>query len=184
MSAALDRWRGPSSEALDEIEGATRPSNQQLAYAFAVLLVAHFQLYCRSVHAEAAEIVASWVSTPRLDLVVETLLVRGRFLDRGNPTPQNLRRDFDRFDFDLWGSVEAIDPCGGSWKAKLGQLCEWRNAITHGDIGRKRATRGLVPRKLDWDTCEEWRRALEELVPSIDRAVATACQELGCPKPW
>jgi hypothetical protein len=184
MSAALDRWRGPSSEALDEIEPSTRAPNQQLTYAFAVLLVAHFQLYCRAIHSEASEIVAASVRTPKLDSAVENLFIRDRFLDRGNPTPRNLQRDFDRFDFDLWDAVEAIDPCGGRRKVKLGQLCEWRNAITHGDIGRKSAMGQLVPSKLDWDACEEWRRALEALAPSIDRAVATACQKLGCPNPW
>src|ERR1700761_3484243 len=100
MSATLHRWRGPSSEALDEIEMAT--SNKQLTYAFAVLLLAHFQRYCRAVHSAAAQSVALAVSDPALASVVVALLTRGRFLDRGNPNSLNLEPDFMRFDFGLW----------------------------------------------------------------------------------
>jgi hypothetical protein len=112
------------------------------------------------------------------------LLTHGRLLDRGNPAPQNLERDFRRFDFSLWESIALIDRDCRKRKATLGQLCEWRNAISHADVDRKRKAGRLVPRNMSLDACEKWRQSLAALASSIDVVVATQCQELGCPKPW
>jgi hypothetical protein len=194
MSVALEEWRGPSSLALDEIEllywqvecvGAGEPTlTEQIRHHYVTLLVAFFQRYCRAVHAEVADALASGVSDPKLAKLVEGLLDERRLLDRGNPTPTALGSDFGRFGFRLWQELEDGDRRTGMRKEKLGHLCEWRNGITHGDLPRKRAAGLLVPADLTLETCRDWRVALGGLATSIDKAVAARCRILGCPEPW
>jgi hypothetical protein len=194
MSVALEEWRGASSQALDEIEFVLRRVEgpvvgghvltQQLNYAYAALILAHFQRYCRAVHTEAANAIVALVPDPSLARILGGLLVESRLLERANPTPGNLSRDFERFGFKLWAAVEADDRRNRKRREKLGQLCEWRNGITHGDVSQKQAAGKLVPSKLDVDTCRDWRRALGALAVSIDKAMARRCQNLGCSKPW
>jgi hypothetical protein len=194
MSAALEEWLGRSSNALDEIELLHRRVESsgirgralimQVNHAYATLITAHFQSYCRAVHTEVAQVLVGAVSDSRLGTVLEAGLTERRHLDKGNPTPANLGSDFGRFDFRFWGAVEAEDKDSEGRRVKLAQMCEWRNAIVHGDISRKRAAGLLVPRHLDLETCKGWRRALDALAVSIDRAVANRCVGLGRPKPW
>jgi hypothetical protein len=195
MSVALEEWRGASARALDEIDSLyrlveeTSPSapalNRQIAYAYAALTVAHFQRYCRAVHTEAVDALVAVVPAP--DALARALggaMVERRFLDRGNPTPSNLDQDFMRFGFKLWPNVEADDGRNRKRREMLTQLCEWRNAIAHGDISRRQAAAKLAPRELDFETCRKWRRALDGLVVSIDMVTARRCRVLGCSEPW
>jgi len=189
-SAALEGWRGASSEALDEIESmyarVDRSGGQarQLSYAYATMLMAHFQTYCRAIHTEAILTLVASIPDPALASVIEALLTGGRFLEKGNPTPKNLERDFGRFGFRLWKEIEAEDLLNGRRRQKLEHLCEWRNAIVHGDIAGKRELGRLVPRDLTLDTCRDWRLAVGGLAGSLDVVVALGCRDLGCRRPW
>ncbi len=194
MSVALEEWRGASSRALDEIEllhrqiesvGSGGPTlTEQVNHAYATSLVAHFQRYCRAVHTESADLLVGGIVDPSLAAVVKSLLVRDRSLDKGSPTPGALGSDFGRFGFEFWPAVEAGDQPSRSGREKLGQLCEWRNGITHGDISRKRGAGRLMPLYLSLDTCTDWRRALGGLAVSIDEVMARRCQILGSAKSW
>lgn len=194
MSVALEEWRGPSSLALDEIEllfwqvefvGSGGPAlTEQVNHAYATSLVAHFQRYCRAVHAESADVVASAIPDPSLAPLVKSLLIRDRSLDKGSPTPGALGSDFGLFGFQFWPAIEAVDQRNRRRKERLGQLCEWRNGITHGDISRKRAAGRLMPLDLTLGTCRDWRRALGGLAVSIDEVMARRCRSLGSAKSW
>jgi hypothetical protein len=193
-SVALQEWRGASSRSLDEVEslhqlvhdmwGGELDLAQQIVYAYATLILAHFQRYCRAVHTETAGILADAVADPGLGDILMSLLVRDRFLSRGNPTPASLGGDFARFGFKLWPELEAVDQVNLRRRDELGQLCDWRNGITHGDIDLKRAAERLIPRELDMETCQKWRRSLGDLAVWIDELTARRCRELGCGKPW
>jgi hypothetical protein len=195
MSVALEEWRGTSARALDEIESLHRlveetshsaPAlTRQIAYAYAALTLAQFQRYCRAVHTEAVDALVAVMPDPAaLARVLGGVMVERRFLDRGNPTPSNLNQDFMRFGFKLWHHVEADDRRNRRRKEDLTQLCEWRNAIAHGDISRRQAAGKLVPRELDFEACRSWRRALDGLAVSIDTVTARRCRDLGCREPW
>jgi hypothetical protein len=194
MSVALEEWQGPSARSLDEIESLRQQIGdlvvggaemiEQVDCAYAALIVAHFQRYCRAVHTEASNVLVSSEANPALGRVFGALLTEHRLLDRGNPTPGTLGRDFARFGLRLWAELEADDRRNRRRKEGLGQLCQWRNAITHGDIPRKRSAGQLVPHDLSLETCRDWRRALDGLATSIDAVVAKRCRILGCPKPW
>lgn len=119
MSMALEEWNGSSREALDEIElihakvegtgAGRRVLTRQVNYAYAALITAHFQSYCRAIHMEATQIVVASVPDPALAGVLEDLLARNRLLDKGNPTPSNLGSDFGRFGLKFWEMVEVSD---------------------------------------------------------------------------
>jgi hypothetical protein len=184
MSTALEVWNGSSREALDEIERVhrgvagvgRRVLARQVNYAYVAMIVAHFQMYCRAIHMEATQALAASVENPQLARALESLL--------GNPTPTNLGTDFGRFGFKFWEAVEARDQRNRSRKASLASLCEWRNAVVHGDIPRKRSQGKLNPTSLNLETCQGWRRSLGALSGSIDRVVADQCRTLGCTEPW
>jgi hypothetical protein len=161
-----------------------RTVTQQLSYAYAMLITAHFQRYCRELHAEAAQVLVAHLLDPALAEVLDGLLTQDLRLNKGNPTPVNLGLDFARFGLRFWDAVEASDQRNKSRKAELERICEWRNAIVHGDIARKRAAGRLVPRSLNLDTCQSWRRALGSLALSFDRAIWAHCKILGCAEPW
>lgn len=194
MSRSLEAWHGESSGQLDEIEVVhgkvegtgvgRRVLTQQVNFAYAALVTAHFQRYCRSVHSEASQVIVATVSEEAIAGVLEGLLTENRVLDKGNPTPGNLGSDFRRFGFAFWDAVEEDDKRNARRKAKLEQLCEWRNGIAHGDISRKLAAERLVPERVTLDACKDWRRALNGLAVSIDKVVADQCENLGCSRPW
>ena len=171
MSVALDEWRGPSREVLDEIEFVHRRVEgpgvggqvlaQQLNYAYAALILAHFQRYCRSIHAEASRALVATIPDPALGLVLGDLLAQNRRLERGNPTARNLGRDFGLLGLDFWEAVEADDPRNEDRRRTLGELCDWRNAIVHGDISEKQDAGRLVPTDLNLAACRAWRRMSE-----------------------
>jgi hypothetical protein len=188
MSAALEEWRAGSGEVFDEIELMHRTVEgivtRQLTYAYVMLISAHFQRYCRALHAEAAQVLVARIPDPGPAEVLEGLLVQNLRLDKGNPTPGNLGSDFARLGFKFWDAVEARDRRNRSRRTELERLCEWRNAIVHGDVARKRAAGRLVPRDLNLDTCRDWRRALGSLAFSLDRTISAHCKNLGCAEPW
>lgn len=194
MSRSLKAWLGESCAVFDEIElvhgkvegtgAGRRVLTQQVNFAYAALITAHFQRYCRSVHSEASQMIVATVSDQALAGVLEGLLTENRALDKGNPTPGNLGSDFRRLGFAFWEAVEKDDKRNAKRKARLSQLCEWRNGIAHGDVPRKLTEEKLVPGRVTLDTCKGWRRALSALAVSIDKVMATQCENLGCPKPW
>lgn len=194
VSRALQDWRREACDVFDEIElvhgkvegtgAGRRVLTQQVNFAYAALLTAHFQRFCRSIHSEATQVIVATVKDPALAGVIEGLLTENRTLDRGNPTPGNLGSDFRRFGFAFWKAVEADDNRNKRRKTKLEQICEWRNGIAHGDIPRKRAEGKLIPSNVTLDACKGWRSALGSLAISIDKVMAAQCENLGSPKLW
>lgn len=84
MSAALDEWREGSADVFDEIEQmhrgvesavlGRRVVTEQLNYAYAMLITAHFQRYCRALHTEVTQALVGLMPDPRLAEVLEGLL--------------------------------------------------------------------------------------------------------------
>jgi hypothetical protein len=166
------------------IGAGSRMLTRQVNYAYATLILAHFQQYCRALHTEAAREFVTGVPSSELAEVLKRHLVRKRLLDRGNPTPGNLGNDFGRFGFRFWDVVEADDRRNRKRKENLMRLCDWRNGITHGDIVRKREEGKLTPASLTMEVCEGWRRGLGSLATSFDRVILAQCKILGCQKVW
>ena len=109
-SNSLLRWREERSKALDENEAAhqviggkgkgRRFTTQQLNRAYAVLLVAQSQGYCRDLHTECIVALCSELKGS-IRAILAAQLELDRKLDRGNPRPGNLGADFSRLGIDL-----------------------------------------------------------------------------------
>jgi hypothetical protein len=116
---------------LEAMHAADPARVQEYIRSFAVLLCSEFQGFCRDLHDESAnKFVAAVVPAPLKD-VLRSQCVYGRKLVTGNPNSGNLGADFNRFGFDLWAAVLAIDPGHAARRHRLALLNAWRNAIAH-----------------------------------------------------
>ncbi len=118
-SRALHFWLRDRSRALDEIEqahrslGGTGPgrryATQQINHAYAVLLSAQFQGFCRDLHDDCAAHLVQSGTMASLRVAFEEALVWNRKLNTGNPNPGNIGSDFNRFDLRFWDGVRTAD---------------------------------------------------------------------------
>src|SRR5437773_7413866 len=112
-SVSYRRWRSARARALSEIAEAhvavggtargRRYTTQQLNQAYAVLLAAHFQGFCRDLHSECVDHILAVLAPPNpLRNYLRAELTRGRQVDRGNAQPSSLGADCGRFGARFW----------------------------------------------------------------------------------
>jgi hypothetical protein len=187
-SQSLKRWNTAGQEALDEIAAAhiavggsargRRYATLQLNYAYTMLLAGQFQAFCRDLHSEAADHVASAVAgQPLVAALLRAQLTSDRKLDRGNAAPGNLGTDFGRFNFAFWPAAQRADSRVMEWQKRLQDLTDFRNAIAHQDFSR------LNP-NLRLSSVRAWRSNCRRLARVFDRVVADAVQGLLGKPPW
>ncbi len=128
-SQALAQWRTVAQVALDEIEAAHRAVD----HAYAVLVSSQFQGFCRDLHSEAVDFVASNMCPASVAIVLRVQMSQGRKLDSGNANPGNIGADFARFGMRFWPEVSAVDRRNDGRRRLLEELNAWRNAIAHQD---------------------------------------------------
>jgi hypothetical protein len=168
-SASLQQWRNDRMPRLAAVAGqcaaclALVPPQPDLVEeslrGYALLLSAHFQGFCRELHAECAQAVVSRVR-PTLQALILAQFTAHRKLAHGNPNLQNLRKDFGRFGFVL--DLGAADPVNLARLAHLGELNRWRNVAAH---------HGAVPTvlpPLSLPLLEAWRSSYDGLATSLD----------------
>jgi hypothetical protein len=190
-SPALINWNTSAVETLSQLEAAhravggtragRRTNTLQLNYAFVLLLSAHFQAYCRSLHSQAISRIAAALS-PGFGEVISANLTFQRQLDSRNAQPGSIGADFNRLGLRFWNAVEAVDTRNAGRRGKLDRLNDWRNAIAHHDVASRRPS--LVPHEVTLDACGSWRSALDGLARSFDIAVAEHLAALIGSQPW
>ncbi len=180
MAAALSQLED-AHRAVGGVGAGRRTNTLQLNYAFVLLLAAHFQAFCRDLHSEAAAHVESLLDS-RLRRIVSAHFTLHRQLDSRNAQPSSIGADFNRFGFDLWLAVAALDTRNAGRRQKLERLNEWRNAIAHHDIETRRPR--LDPSQVTLLACRNWRNALAALAGAFDVAVADYLHELLDVRPW
>ena len=175
-SFALQRWASGRAAALDEIEAAhqsvggtgpgRRTATQQINQAYAVLLSAQFQAFCRDQHAEVAEHMVATVADPDLRFVFLQNLVLNRKLDRGNPNAGNIGADFNRFGLTFWSHIDGQRAQNHQRRQMLEELSQWRNAIAHQDFAAAmlKGARAALPLA----KVHTWPKACEVLARSFD----------------
>lgn len=186
-SVALQRWMLKAQSALDEIEAAhqaiggarrgRRYATLQVNHAYAMLLSSQFQGFCRDLHSEAVDFLATTMVPPSMGTVVRGLAIQGRKLDQGNPNPGNLGSDFGRIGMQLWPQVIALDGRNAKRQRSLETLTMWRNAIAHQDWTR-------IGPNLHLKWVQVWRSACGGLAPSFDAAVRDHLHGLVGRTPW
>jgi len=191
-SVSYRRWRTSRARALDEISEAhaavggsargRRFTTQQINRAYAVLLAAHFQGFCRDVHSECVDHLVEVLAPPALlQQLLLTELTRGRHLDRGNATPTSLGADFRRFGFDFWKEMRLCHANTAIWIRDLELLNEWRNAIVHEDFTSPRLG-GIMFLRLQ--QVRRWRHSCRYLAKGTDEVMRRHMQTLTGRFPW
>lgn len=187
-SESLRRWNGERSLALDEIEDAhssvggsergRRYATLQINYAYAAILSAQFQAFCRDLHSESIDYLVTVVPAALQDaLRVEFLL--NRTLDRGNPHPGGIGSDFNRLGVNFWTDVYTLHASNNRRRELLQELIEWRNAIVHQDFNPV----GGNP-TLHLGRVRSWKRAVNALTESFDCVMRDYLYGLMRAYPW
>jgi len=189
-STSLQTWLGARAKKLDEIEAAhsavggtaqgRRWATEQVNHAYAMLLNAQFQGFCRDLHSECAGHLVRSVTPSAVQAVVHADLLRDRRLDRGNPTPASLGADFNRLGLDFWLQVKVLHARNAQRLQRLAELSEWRNAIAHQDFDPG----SLVPKRLHLGTIRSWRGICGALASSFDRVMRSYLSTATGSSPW
>jgi hypothetical protein len=186
-------WSTQRCQELDQIRhvhkqvGGTgrgrRWATQQVNHAYVVVLTSHFQGYCRDLHSECMDRFARDVdqkSGTMIGQVVRRLLGSDRSLDRGNPTPENIRKDFARLGVELWLEASALDARTSARKNRVEELHLRRNAIVHQDFSRIPPTRSNLQLK----DAVAWRGVCDNLVRTFDEVMRRYLQRVLGTSPW
>jgi hypothetical protein len=159
-----------------------RAAAQQINQAYAVLLSAQFQGYCRDLHSECADHLVLPVADLDLREMLRDNLVFGRRIDRGNPNAGNLGSDFSRFGLAFWSLVDAHRPGNSARRAALDELSDWRNAIAHQDFRVTMLRGGRL--NLPLARVRLWRRACDGLARAFDDVLRDHVRVLTGSLPW
>jgi len=192
MSSSLQKWLTARAATLDTLETAhrsirgtgpgARAATQQINQAYALLLSAQFQGFCRDFHTECADSFVDPLTDPTYQRVVLDSLILNRKLDRGNPNSGNIGADFSRFKIALWALVDAHRSPNAARRATLEDLNEWRNAIAHQDFAPTMLTAGHP--HLTLGQVQKWRKACDGLAHSFDEVLRVYLQGLIGTAPW
>jgi hypothetical protein len=191
-SNSFQEWRTTRARALDEIargpaavsgiRRGRRFNTQQFNRAYAVMLAAQFQGFCRDLHEECVQHILATIAPPRaLRNILLSELIRGRLLDRGNAHPGSIGADFGRFDIRFWDQVRIHDPRNAARMGLLEELNLWRNAIVHHDFDRVRLGGTTI---LRLKRVRRWRGACNRLARSFDEVMRRYLQTLTGSAPW
>jgi hypothetical protein len=191
-SQSLTLWFADRAATLDEMENAhrfvrgtgqaVRTTTQQINQAYAVLLSAQFQGFCRDFHSECAEALVAPITALDLQRMLWSSLVFGRKLDRGNPNVGNIGSDFGRFGLPFWPLVDARQANNPARRVSLDELNEWRNAIAHQDFAISMLRSGVPI--LTLAQVRGWRKCCDVLARSFDEVVKQHVQRLTGTAPW
>ena len=100
-------------------------------------------------------------------------------LEKGNPTYDNIKRDFNRFGFLL--NLQAAHPAGPQQVTDLGHLNDWRNKAAH--QGTQPLGSG-VPAALTLPILRGWRASCDGLAASLDAVMHAELLRIMGAAPW
>jgi hypothetical protein len=185
----MHRWSTDRAAELDQIDEAhkalggtsrgRRYALDQINYAYATLISSHFQGFCRDLHSECVDHVVTAVAV-ELQVMMRTLLVTGRKLDHGNPTPGSIGSDFGRFGIQFWPAVHQDFHRNDRRQAMLEELNRWRNPIAHQDFDPAM----LGSTTLHLSRVRQWRRSINQLAVSFDNVMRDHIAALIHAQPW
>src|SRR5580700_5447902 len=107
-SAAFNHWQNDRMPRLNEVDAhcavvlASVPPNptflDETLRGFVLHLSAHFQGFCRNLYTECSQI---WIAAIplRLQATAQAQFSAQLGLEKGNPTYDNIKKDFNRFGF-------------------------------------------------------------------------------------
>jgi hypothetical protein len=143
-----------------------------------MLLSGHFQGFCRDLYTECSQVCAAAVPAGLLGAVQRQFATELK-LNSGNPTVENIRKDFERFDILL--DLAGADPANPARMTHLGHLNYWRNAVAH-----QKATPAPtgVPAVLTLADVRAWRTSCDGLATSLDGIMQGEMYRILGVAPW
>lgn len=183
-SNALTTWKAVRQSSLDAIDAQCAasifavPANPLLAEenvrGYGLLLSAHFQGFCRDLYTEAAQVVSSKVR-PSLRAIVQRQFAYQSTLDHGNPTNENIKKDFSRFGTKF--SFADADLANSLRLSHLSSLNDWRSIAAH---------HGYVPSNEVPDLADlrVWRNSCDGLATSLDTITYNRLRVVLRREPW
>jgi hypothetical protein len=185
-SAALLKWQNTRLPNLSHVDAqcaasaAAVPANLALIdenyRGYVLLLAAHFQGFCRDLHTECAQIIASKVRLS-LEILIQSQFSARRELDRGNANAKSIIEDFSRFGFDMKTQLDGIAGAAGL-KADLHTLNAWRNAAAHHNTSLPPGGPLTVP------LIQGWRNSCGSLAAALDNILYTQLKARLRRQPW
>ena len=139
-------------------------------------MAAHFQGFCRDLHTECAQIIASKVR-PSLEILFQSQFSARRKLDRGNANAKTIVEDFSRFGFSMKAQLDGIAGAV-ALKADLHTLNEWRNAAAHHNTSLPPGGPLTVP------LIQGWQNSCDLLATAIDDILYTQLRTRLRRQPW
>jgi hypothetical protein len=100
-------------------------------------------------------------------------------LEKGNPTLDTIKRDFNRFGILL--NLQAAHPAGPQQVTDLGHLNDWRNKAAHQGT---QPLRGGVPAALTLPIVRGWRASCDALATSLDGIMRAELLRILGVAPW
>jgi hypothetical protein len=159
-----------------------RFTTQQINQAYAVLLAAHFQGFCRDLHSECVDHILAVMAPPGpVWNYLQAEMARGRQVDRGNAQPSSIGADFGRFGLRFWPDMSTHDLKSLDWRNDLDLLNDWRNAIVHQDFTSPKLG-GIINLRLK--QVRGWRNSCRRLALAMDKVVGQHIATLTGKSPW
>jgi len=186
-SAALTRWQYDRLPRLNEVDAhcaavlALVPPNptflDETLRGFVLHLSAHFQGFCRDLYTECSQI---WIAVipAGLQATAQAQFFVQLALEKGNPSHDNIKRDFSRFGFLLNLTAHAA---GHQQVTDLGHLNDWRNKAAHQGT---QPLGGGVPGVLTLPIVQGWRASCDGLATSLDGIMAVEMLRIMGVAPW
>jgi hypothetical protein len=145
---------------------------------FVLHLSAHFQGFCRNLYTECSQI---WIAVIPVGLqaTAQAQFSAQLALEKGNPSYDNIKRDFNRFGFLL--NLQTAHPAGPQQVTDLAHLNAWRNRAAH--QGTQPLGHG-VPAALTLPIVQGWRTSCDGLAPSLDNIMRAELLRIMGVLPW
>ena len=187
-SAALTRWQVDRMSRLNEVEAhvayvlALGPPNptflDESLRGFVLHLSAHFQGFCRNLYTECSQI---WIGAipPAFQATAQYQFSAQLALEKGNPSYENIKRDFNRFGFLL--DLQGAHAIGPRQVTDLGHMNEWRNKAAHQGI---QSLGGGVPVTLTVPIIQGWKASCDGLAISLDSIMRSELLRIMGVVPW
>jgi hypothetical protein len=188
-SVALTRWqtdRMPRLGHLDEhcvalfaLPPAGPPQlAEESLQGYVMLVSGHFQGFCRDLYTECAQLCAAAVPAT-MRTTIQAQFAAELCLNKGNPTAEHIRKDFERFSFllDLAGAA----PGNPQRVTHLSHLNFWRNVVAH---QRASTPPPGAPVVLTLGDIQAWRASCDGLATSLDNIMRQELTRILGAAPW
>jgi hypothetical protein len=187
-SAAFTRWLNDRMPRLNEVDAhcaavlALVPPNplflDETLRGFVLHLSAHFQGFCRNLYTECSQI---WIAAipAGFQATAQAQFSVHLALEKGNPSYDTIKRDFNRFGFLL--DLQAAHALGPQQVTDLGHLNDWRNKAAHQGT---RPLGGGVPAALTLSIVQGWRASCDGLAASLDGIMRAELLHIMGVAPW